>query len=128
MNTNINELFSIEDECIVITGGCGQLGKQYTSILLDYGAKVAVLDINKDVKFFNKKQKEYKNSLAYIETDITSKKSIEESLKTIVNTLGKPTALINNAAIGYNCFTTDVDMAIAKKVFQINYELEKLQS
>ncbi len=76
MNTNINDLFSIEDECVVITGGCGQLGKQYTSILLDYGAKVAVLDTNKDIKFFNKKQKEYKNSLVSIETDITSKKNI----------------------------------------------------
>jgi len=66
-------LFSIKGRIVAITGGLGQLGKQFSTTLLEHGAKVAILDI--DVKktdlpdFFSS----YQNSgnLLDISTDVT---------------------------------------------------------
>ena len=40
------DLFSVQDKVAIITGGMGQLGRQYAKVLLDRGAKVAVFDFN----------------------------------------------------------------------------------
>jgi len=39
-----DRLFSLDDRIAVITGGLGQLGRQFTSALVAAGARVAVLD------------------------------------------------------------------------------------
>ncbi len=42
------KLFSVEDKVVVVTGGMGQLGCQFTKTLIDQGAKVAVFDVRVD--------------------------------------------------------------------------------
>ena len=39
-----DDLFSVKDEIVVVTGGLGQLGQQFSLALLECGAKVAILD------------------------------------------------------------------------------------
>jgi len=43
-----NDLFRLDDKVVAVTGGQGQLGRQFTSALLRQGAKVAVLDVAVD--------------------------------------------------------------------------------
>ena len=92
-------LFDVRNKVAIITGGIGQLGRQYSKALLESGAKVAVFDINtKDKNAYFIFQKD-NPALRFYKTDITRKKEIRESLRATVNDFGKPSILINNAAL-----------------------------
>lgn len=93
------DLFSVKNKIAVITGGMGQLGTQYAKTLLDNGAEVAVFDINikKKNSYFLSQGKN--PSLMLCQTDISEKKSIKKSLSRTLKKLGKPSILINNAAL-----------------------------
>ena len=43
-----NDVFAIRDKVVVVTGGMGQLGTQFTRSLAQSGSKVAIFDIVTD--------------------------------------------------------------------------------
>jgi NAD(P)-dependent dehydrogenase (short-subunit alcohol dehydrogenase family) len=94
----IRDLFSVRERVVVITGGLGQLGGQYSEALLERGARVAVLDLPEDpgssLDRFGQKEK-----LLYISADVTDKMSLSTGLKVLKEKWGTPHALINNAAL-----------------------------
>ena len=97
-----NALFSVEDRIIVITGGLGQLGRQFSIALLEKGAKVAILDLlAEDTDLSASLQPYYNNkSLLLVQNDVTKKSSLQKALTDIKNCWGKaPFGLINNAAL-----------------------------
>ena len=61
MKKNFKNFFNIENNIIVITGGAGYLGSEFSSALSDAGAIPVILDKNKIAleilkkKFFRKK-------------------------------------------------------------------------
>ncbi len=83
-------LFDIKDKIIVVTGGMGQLGRQFTKVLLDRGAKVVVLDSLVGKVLLDKQLiKQYtKDKLMFIQADVTSRKSLEHALVKIQNNWG----------------------------------------
>jgi NAD(P)-dependent dehydrogenase (short-subunit alcohol dehydrogenase family) len=93
-----DDLFSVRDEIVLITGASGQLGISYQKAFLERGALVVGLDIVKgaDIKSL---QALYEDTYMYIPADVTSKDSLEAALKNIRRVFGRPTVLINNAAI-----------------------------
>lgn len=95
-------LFSVKGRIIAVTGGLGQLGKQFSLSLLEHGARVAILDRAVDILAVPETLHVYleNNYLLLIDTDVTQKKSIENSLEIIVKAWGEvPYGLINNAAL-----------------------------
>lgn len=91
-------LFDLTGKVAVVTGAAGQLGGEYVRTLLDAGAKVAALDIRLD----NPKSslaKLVSDRLVPVQVDITKRSSIEKALATVVEQLGQPAILINNAGI-----------------------------
>lgn len=88
----MDNLFDIKNEVVAVTGGLGQLGRQFSKVLLENGAKVAVLD----KKIAHAPEK--KNFLA-LECDITDKNSIKKALDNVSRKLGVPQGLINNAGL-----------------------------
>lgn len=90
----MRELFDLDDQIVIITGGSGQIGTEFSRILIEYGAKVVIFDvkINQDYK------RECENLFLY-EVDITERKQIEIALEKVKKEIGIPTALINNAAL-----------------------------
>ncbi len=94
-------LFSVENKIVVITGGLGQLGRQFAFSLLDQGAKVAIfdIDINKEkvAKRFGGQTTE--RNLLFLSVNITKRESIEGGLKQVNEAWGTPDGLINNAAM-----------------------------
>ena len=40
------DMFDVHGKIVIITGGLGQLGRQFSLALLDRGAKVAVFDVH----------------------------------------------------------------------------------
>ena len=92
-------LFSVKDKVAIITGGIGHLGTQYTKVLLENKAKVAVFDININGKNDYLSTQRKNPHLKLYKTDITKKNGIRQSLDKTKKDLGKPSILINNAAL-----------------------------
>ena len=77
-----NDLFDLSDSVIIVTGGMGQLGRQYTLALADRGAKVAVfdMDVNADRVKDRFGDRSSDEALMFVESDVTSRASIEEAV------------------------------------------------
>ncbi len=93
-----NDLFSLSNRVIIITGGLGQLGLAYTKALLGCGARVAAIDCRKATNESSLSKAEQAR-LLIIEGDVTNRTSLEQALGQILETWGTPHGLINNAAI-----------------------------
>jgi len=94
-------LFDVRERVIVVTGGLGQLGEQFTRTLLERGARVALLDIRADETLVQKKFGDTfsRQQLLVIESDVTTRASIERALEEITAQWGTPYGLVNNAAL-----------------------------
>ena len=90
--------FNLEEDVIIVTGACGQLGLEYIKMFLNEGAQVVALDINSSEKLELLK-KQFNTKLMFCKADVTSKSSLKSSLIKIKNKFGSPTVLVNNAAI-----------------------------
>lgn len=95
------DLFIVEDKVVVITGGLGQLGRQFSLALVDRGARVAIFDLQMDEprvaeRFAGRLQEDH---LLFLPVDITQRGSLEAALHQVNARWGVPHALINNAAL-----------------------------
>ena len=95
------DLFSVQDKVVIITGGLGQLGRQFSLALADRGAKVAIFDIQvseqKVAERFGERHTE--DNLLFLAVDITRRDSTEAGLSQVNAVWGVPHVLINNAAL-----------------------------
>ena len=89
----------IKGKKVVITGGANGIGKGLVKDLLQKGANVSVLDIDKDALY--KLQKEFNNVLCLL-CDVTDKDKIKESIGKIADQFKTIDVLVNNAAIIYS--------------------------
>ncbi len=76
----MEDIFSLKDKIIVVTGGSGNLGTEFTNTLIDCEAKVVVLDILADEKQSN-------SNLRYFKIDIT-KKGFPNLVSKFLNKIG----------------------------------------
>jgi NAD(P)-dependent dehydrogenase (short-subunit alcohol dehydrogenase family) len=95
------DLFSLQDRVVVVTGGLGQLGRQFTHGLVARGARVAVLDRKSDQDLARESFGPLleAGSVRVVEADVTRRDSLETALETIRAEWGDPHALINNAGL-----------------------------
>ena len=87
-------LFDVQDKVVVVTGGLGQLGRQFTQALLERGAKVAIFDLNIQRSTLTPHE-----NLRLVEANVTHRDSVEAALSEVAMLWGAPHALINNAAL-----------------------------
>lgn len=90
----MQDLFDISGRIIAITGGLGQLGRQFTNALTARGARVVALDTSAP-----EDHAETDAATWALRADVTSKSSLERALEQIERRWGTPYALINNAAL-----------------------------
>jgi NAD(P)-dependent dehydrogenase (short-subunit alcohol dehydrogenase family) len=90
------QLFSVQDKIIIITGGLGQLGRQFSKTLEENGAKVVIFDNKKPSEVAGERNQE---NYLYLAVDVTDKDSIEKAVDIIKTKWGIPDGLINNAAL-----------------------------
>ncbi len=95
------DIFDVHDRVIIVTGGMGQLGRQFTRSLCEAGAKVAVFDVKIPRPAFDQYFGKYIQSdrVMDVVVDITSRNSIEAGIRQVNLKWGVPHGLINNAAI-----------------------------
>jgi len=97
----VEDLFSVKDKVVVVTGGVGQLGRQFCLSLVKRGAKVAVFDLQANEQRVAERFGDMptENNMLFLPVDVTLRDSIETGLKQVNSMWGVPHALINNAAL-----------------------------
>lgn len=95
----MNDIFSLKGKSVILTGGCGHLGRAMAMRLLQYGAKLIIADI---VEQLPKALEQYSSdeNLRYIRCDLSDTASIRAMYESAQQYAGKLDVLINNAAYG----------------------------
>ena|SRR5690606_9553490 len=88
----------LKDKVVVITGGSGAIGSHVAKLFLSEGAKVVLVDINKDTLEQLAKEIDDKN-LSYVSADVTKASDVAGYVKHTVDTFGKIDVFYNNAGI-----------------------------
>ena len=93
--------FRLDGEIAVVTGAVGRLGPIWIGALLDAGAKVAALDLPNapKTKEFEAMAATGDHRLQLFDCDITDRSSLETVRARVIERLGPPTVLVNNAGI-----------------------------
>jgi len=96
-----SNLFDIDNKVIVVTGGLGQLGRQFSLALLERGAKVAVFDLGVRNARASKQlsPRAETGELMALAVDVTKRNSVEAALAQVNAKWGAPHGLINAAAL-----------------------------
>jgi NAD(P)-dependent dehydrogenase (short-subunit alcohol dehydrogenase family) len=97
----VSSLFDLSGRVIVVTGGLGQLGRQFVLTLRDHGARVAVLDRSAEPNLL---QARYgtdaaDDRLLFLAADVTDRDSLDSARRRILQAWEEPAGLINNAAL-----------------------------
>ena len=94
-------LFDLTGQVIVVTGGLGQLGRNFCRVLTDRGAKAAVVDAmateDRIAESFGELAD--RENLMFVPMDVTDRRSIQAALVEIEAAWGAPHGLINNAGL-----------------------------
>ncbi|MEQ8813860.1 MAG: SDR family oxidoreductase [Thalassobaculum sp.] len=96
------DMFGLSGRVAVVTGGLGQLGRQYCRTLAGAGARVAALDLAADEDAVSRAFPDLAGTPACplgITADVTDKASLEAALARVCEVAGTPDVLINNAAL-----------------------------
>jgi len=96
----MKDVFSVEGRVAIVTGGLGQLGREFVTSLAEAGAKVAVFSRRpvsdaQLAELFPGQQ----NRVKVYEASVTDKDAIEKATDAICAEWGVPHILVNNAGI-----------------------------
>ena len=92
-------LFSVAGKVVLVTGGMGQLGRQFALTPPRRGAKVVVLDQRIDPAAVAQRFGDLVSSMTFLAADVTRRGSLTDVLEEIETRVGTPEVLINNAAL-----------------------------
>lgn len=124
----LDNVFSLENRIVVLTGGGGILAGEMAAGFLQSGAKVILLDINEEnLERTVKNLKITGRNITGRKCDVLDKISVESVTKEIVNTFGCIDVLINaaggnmeGATIGIDQTIFDLELEPLKKVTDLN--------
>ena len=97
---SFKKLFDLKGKTAIVTGGIGILGRQFCSILAEFGANVAVVDIQYELAkdFAAELETKYGQKSAGFYCDVTKPESVDQMVKDVVALFGEINILHNNAA------------------------------
>ncbi len=127
--TNLQSLFNIQGQTVVITGGSGELGKPMAHALTQLGAQVAIVSLHaaSSGKVAAAIQAEGGHAIG-IACDVLDKSALEQALAQVSAAFGPVDILINAAGGNKPQATTsadrtffDLDSHAAESVFALNF-------
>jgi len=90
----MQNLFSLEGKNVILTGGCGNLGRVMAKHLLDFGANLFIVDV------IDTPIPELTGTVTYLKCDLSDTASIQAMFAKVEELGGGVDVLINNAAYG----------------------------
>ena len=105
----------------MVTGGAQGIGEAIAIRLAEEGAKVAILDIKKELanEVVDKLKSDGFDAIA-IQADVSRKIEVEAAVAEIVNRFGRIDILVNNAGIHRMGKVTDIDEETWDKILNMN--------
>ncbi|MBP9015365.1 MAG: glucose 1-dehydrogenase [Candidatus Atribacteria bacterium] len=121
MHSNVKDLFNLQGEVAIVTGGAQGLGEQMAAALGEAGAQVVVADLNleKAQKVASNIQSWGVDSLA-LRVDVTKKAEVEEMVKKTLEHFGKIDILVTSAGVGQWMKAEEMPEEDWKRVIDIN--------
>ena len=123
----MKNLFDIKNKVIVITGGCGILGKNIANYLAEQGAKIVSLDRVEEAGRELEAELNRKSEALFLVTDVLNKEVLEENKKAILERFGTIDVLLNaaggnmpGATIAPDKTVLDLDVDAFRKVVDLN--------
>jgi NAD(P)-dependent dehydrogenase (short-subunit alcohol dehydrogenase family) len=114
----------LQDKVVVITGGAGLLGKEFSKSVIKEHGKVIIADINEESanSFILEINELYPNSsIMFHYLDITSKDSIETLINNVSKKYGKINAWVNNAYPKIKSMNSNTKREYSNSFFDVNY-------
>jgi 2-deoxy-D-gluconate 3-dehydrogenase len=101
MNKNVFEQFRLEDQVIIITGGCGLLGQEYALTVGQAGGHAVIADLRgpQAAKVAEKVSAETGTPALGVQVDISDKPSVQALVAMVLDRFGRIDGLVNNAAV-----------------------------
>lgn len=96
----MNDLFSLKDKAVIVTGGAGYLGAAITEGLLEFGAAVVVADVVEQLPEELVRHGKTYPSLFNVPCDLASTTSIQKMFRAAKDRCGRLDVLINCATYG----------------------------
>lgn len=96
----MNNLFSLSNKVIVVTGACGLLGRSHCEAIASVGGIPVVLDLDQlqAEKFASEISEKYSVESKGFSVDITNEEQIAKNANSLASIFGKIDGLVNNAA------------------------------
>jgi len=100
MNSTFRKLFDLSGKTAIVTGGVGILGQHFCRGLAEFGAKVAVVDLDEERTAVFAKTLAEESGVATIGVacDVSSEASVKQMVSGVTAALGPVHILHNNAA------------------------------
>ena len=118
---SINDIFSVKDKVILITGASSGLGKHFALTLSNAGAKVILSARRKKaLDSLSKNIKNSGNECLVIPLDVSSKQSVTNLIEQSINKMGHIDVLINNAGISNPVWFKDLSEESWMNVMETN--------
>lgn len=115
------DLFRLDGQTAIVTGGAQGIGKTAATFLADFGANIVIADRNPDTA--NATAAEFRamgvKSTAY-KVDVTSKKDLESTVAAVVKEYGRIDILINSAGINVREKALDVSEENWNRILNVN--------
>lgn len=96
----MSDLFDLEGKVAVVTGGAGILGRGFCQSLLDYGARVAVVDLNEAAaqQAASELRSRERSDVIAVACNVADAASVAAMVDKVVKAFGRIDILHNNAA------------------------------
>ena len=118
---NQSELFNLDGKVAIVTGAGRGLGEKLAYGLAQHGAKIVIAEINphgiEDVK---KKISQVGGTSVFIQTDVTSKKSVQAMVDEVERSFKQIDILVNNAGTSVRGPAEDLEETDWDKVIDVN--------
>jgi len=97
----LTDLFRLDGQTAIVTGGLGRLGSQYAHALTAAGASVALFDLpSARMKPTIQALVDARAPLSVHAVDTTRRDDVDREVAAVVARFGTPTVLVNNAGLG----------------------------
>lgn len=114
-------MLRLKDKVAIITGGAGDIGKETAKKFLEEGAKVSLVDFNKEaLEEANEELSQY-GEIHMVLADVTKEDDVINYVKETLDKWGKIDIFFNNAGIESKAeYIVDIDLEDFKKVMEVN--------
>ena len=111
-----------KDKCVVVTGATGGMGKAFCRRFGAAGAKLGLLDLESEaLSSFEKELTDQNMECVAAACDVTKEDDCRAAMSSVIERFGGIDVLINNAGITHRSSFMDTDIAVYRRVMDVNY-------